>query len=134
MAVKAGAINLAAQFEREQTPLMREAILGSLSAFIKSASFDAKRQYVSDSFNGIEQLCRWLKCSGAERDEKFGPNPKKLYLKLLQLLSDLVINDESIVDDGMSVRNQVKSDHELVKSLIERLSLVNSDAESGPEA
>ena len=43
LAVKAGAINLAAQLEREQTPEMREAILGSLSAFMKAASFTAKR-------------------------------------------------------------------------------------------
>ena len=42
-AAKAGAINLAAQMDREQTPAMREAILGSLSAFMKSANFTAKR-------------------------------------------------------------------------------------------
>ena len=58
-ALKAGAINLAAQLEREQKPAMREAILSSLSAFIKSANFEGKRQYVrpnpdTDELGGLD--------------------------------------------------------------------------------
>ena len=35
-ATKLGAVNLAAQLEREKTPMMREAILGALSSFLKA--------------------------------------------------------------------------------------------------
>jgi len=44
---------LAGQFDREETPQMREAILGSLSAFLKAANFEGKRQYI-ENFNGLE--------------------------------------------------------------------------------
>ena len=37
------AINLAVQLERETRPVMREAILGSLSSFVMTKNFTAKR-------------------------------------------------------------------------------------------
>jgi len=52
-ALKAGAINLASQLEREKTPQMRDAIIGCLSAFLNSANFEGKRQYIEE-FNGLE--------------------------------------------------------------------------------
>ena len=102
LAVKAGAINLAAQLEREKTPDMREAILGSLSAFMKAASFTAKRQYIDPAkgINGLDQLCRWLSVTDKAQIELLGKGAqqRKLKLKLIQLLSDLVINDDSILN------------------------------------
>ena len=45
-ATKYGAVNLTYQFERENTPKMKEAILSSLSSFLKAKNFVGKRQYV----------------------------------------------------------------------------------------
>ena len=45
-ATKSGAVNLAGQLDREKTPVMREAVLGALSAFVRSENFEGKRQYI----------------------------------------------------------------------------------------
>lgn len=50
---------------------MREAILGSLSAFLKAANFEGKRQYI-ENFNGLEQLSTWIRLQGQAEAEKLG--------------------------------------------------------------
>ena len=42
-ALKAGTINLTAQLDREKTPEMFDAILGSLSSFLRNENFTGKR-------------------------------------------------------------------------------------------
>ena len=58
-------VNLTVVLAFENTPLMKEAILCSLSAFLKATNFTAKRQFVTE-FDGVNQLCRWLCVKGEE--------------------------------------------------------------------
>ena len=60
-----GAINLCIQLEREQTPEMRELILGCLSSYLKAQNFPSKRKYIVQ-MNGLEQLSKWLCIQSAE--------------------------------------------------------------------
>ena len=108
---KLGAINLLAQLERERTPFMREAVLGSLCAFLKTENFAGKRLYVARG-QGLRQIRDWLLVKGKEEKEKYGDANMcgKIRIKLLQLLYDLVLNDDGIINDGCYVRDFVGND------------------------
>ena len=62
-ATRLGAVNLMALLELETTPQMREAILGSMSAFVRGGNFAGKRKFLIE-VDGFDQLARWLTLSG----------------------------------------------------------------------
>ena len=60
-----------------------------------------------------------------------GAQVRRIRIKLLQLLYDLVINDETIVNDGYFVRDTLAADARLIPHLL--MDLKNSDVTSAPE-
>ena len=57
------------------------------------------------------------------RDIERGPersfmSTRKIKLKLLQILYDLLLNDDSIINDGMHVRNTVGENEQLIRYLV----------------
>ena len=52
-------------------------------------------------------------------------------MKLIQLLYDLVLNDDSIVNDGFYVRDTIGENKELVEYLISTIK--NTNIEAWPE-
>ena len=56
---------------------------------------------------GIDKLDRMLSLSEAEKERVFGQGTirRKITTKLLAILNDLVLNDDSIIDDGFVVRD-----------------------------
>ena len=54
-----------------------------------------------------------------------GAQRRKLKLKLVQLLGDLIQNDDSIDNDGYTVRNFVAGNNTLITALLETVK--NSD-------
>lgn len=129
-ASKSGAINLAGQLEREKTPQMRDAILGCLSMFLKAANFDGKRKYIFEC-NGLQQLSIWLRLDGDEAIARLGQGAvqRKIRMKLLNLLNDLVLNDDNInLEDPFYVRDQVNNDALLVQHLLDIISNANVEA------
>lgn len=62
-AMRAGAVNLAAQVEREATPAMRELLWGTITQFIKGENFEGKKAYIMQG-KGLEQVSRWLAYTG----------------------------------------------------------------------
>lgn len=47
-ASKSGAINLVSQFQKESTLPMKDAIFGSLAAWLKADNFEGKRRFIND--------------------------------------------------------------------------------------
>ena len=45
---KSGAINLVGQFSREQTLQVKDAVFGSLAAWMKADNFEGKRRFIND--------------------------------------------------------------------------------------
>ena len=133
IATKYGAFNLAVQFEREKDPDMREAILASAGAYLKAGSFAGKRRFVEtrkegDGCDGIEVLTSWLMLSADAENKKFGDDParvRRFKLKLLQLLYDLVLNDDSILNEGFFVRDTLGANKEFFNFLVDQIK--NSD-------
>ena len=121
-AAKTGAINLAAQLDREQTPAMREVMIGSLSAFMKAENFPGKRQYILHQ-RGLEQLGEWISLSGPEKEKKIGKaaQARKITIKFRQLLYDLLSNDDSILNDGFLVRDTISENVDLIDALIDTI-------------
>ena len=52
---KLGAINLVHQYRRESNIKNREALMSSISAFIRGENFDSKREFLQD-FEGMSFL------------------------------------------------------------------------------
>merc|ERR1712226_859111 len=121
-AMKSGAINLASQLEREKTPQLREAIIGSLSSLLNAAIFPGKRHYITD-FNGLQQLSKWVCVKGDEEKEKYGEGAvlRKIKLKLKILLYDLVLNDDNIMQDPFYVRDTLGKDIFLLNHLFDAI-------------
>ena len=65
-------------------------------------------------------MSRWLQLQGEEKTAKLGDGayPRKIRLKLLQLLNDLVVNDDGIINDGFHVRDTLIKDLKLVSELL----------------
>ena len=53
--------------------------------------------------------------------ERSFPSTRKIKLKLIQILYDLLLNDDSIINDGMYVRYTVGENEKLVKYLIKQV-------------
>ena len=117
-----GAVNLLGQLEREQTPAMREAILSSLSAFLKAENFPGKRQFITE-IKGLETLIEMICLKGEAEKEAFGQAAqlRKIRLKLIQLLYDFVLNDDSIINDGFYVRGFMCNHQEIIPRIIKIL-------------
>merc|ERR1711971_503635 len=92
---------------------MGEAILNSLSAFVRSDNFPGKRQFIT-KMNGIDMLSEMIHLSSFGNDAQL----RKIKLKLVQLLYDLLLNDDSILNDGFVVRDAVGKNFPLVESLL----------------
>ena len=86
---------------------MREAILGVLHSILKSANFEGQRQYIVN--DGLKQLSKWCSFRDEQEKEMFGGGAirYKIKLKLIQLLNELIVNDDSILNDGFTVRKAV---------------------------
>ena len=66
------------QLGREKKPLMKEAILNSLSAFIRSDNFPGKRQFIT-KMNGIDMLSKMIHISSFGSDSQ----NRKIKLKIV---------------------------------------------------
>ena len=62
-----------------------------------------------------------------------GAESRKIRLKLLNLLYDLILNDDSIINDGFFVRDTVGNDAALVGHLIETISTADVKAPGSPQ-
>jgi len=91
-ASKTGALNLINQFELEKTNRNKEAAFGALSSFIRAENFDGKRSFVIQ-FNGLDWLASLL-------NDDVANGSLRLYKKVLLLASDLVTNDDTIVEEN----------------------------------
>ena len=85
-AAKSGAINLTAQFDIETEPRMKESVFNCLSSFLKAQNFPGKRKFISE-YQGLEFLVRQFMCA---------EHAMRLRKKVLMLMYDLVLNDDSI--------------------------------------
>lgn len=47
-ASKSGALNLVGQFNREESLMLKDAVFGSLAAWIKADNFEGKRRFIKD--------------------------------------------------------------------------------------
>ena len=101
---------------------MREAILSSLSAFLKAENFPGKRQFITE-MKGLEALIGMICLKGEAEKEAFGQAAqlRKIKLKLLQLLYDFVLNDDSIINDGFYVRDYMCNHPEIISRIIQIL-------------
>lgn len=68
----------------------KEAVFGSLSSFLRSENFPGKREFI-DKMGGLQFLAATL-------HEK--TNSERLLKKVLILMYDLVLNDDSIFEDN----------------------------------
>ena len=84
-AQKQGALNLTQHFDQEKEPALKEAIFGSLSSFLKADNFESKRLFIRD-YDGLAFLSRLI-CQDLTL---------RLQKRVLQLLNDLLMNDDSI--------------------------------------
>ena len=109
-----GAINLMHQYLREDDDKNKEAVLGALSAFLRAENFIGKKEFLQD-LEGISFLKSILQ------------NKQNLTIRLLKkvvfLLNDLVVNDDSIFgkENPTYVRKAVSEDPEFVSYLLEYL-------------
>ena len=92
-ASKSGALNLVGQFEREQSLQLKDAVFGSLAAWIKADNFEGKRRFINDT-NGLDFLKRLL-CDPAV-NSTFNIRLKK---RVMNLINDLVTNDDGIFEE-----------------------------------
>lgn len=126
---KAGAVNLAVQLEREKKPFMREAIIGCVSSHLKAANFAGKIEYITE-LDGLAQLSRWYTTPSEEEKALFGTGalPRKIRLKLLQLIYDFVNNDDSIINDGYHVRRVYGADKKLIARILDAIKNFNIES------
>ena len=90
---------------------------------MKGDNFPGKRIYIKD-MNGYKQLVKNIRQKDLDR---------KIKLKLIQLLNDFVLNDDSILDFGFHIRNELTKDQETMAHLIDSIKNSNpKEAASGP--
>ena len=72
-------------------------------------------------------MSRWVCLKGEEEEEMYykGTQLRKIRHKLIQLLQDFVINDDSIIDDGFHVRDTLCEDEGVLNYLFE--TIANAD-------
>ena len=118
-ASKSGAINLVAQFAKEETLAVKDAVFGSLAAWIKADNFEGKRRFIREK-DGLEFLKR-LFCDSAV-NANFNMRLKK---KVVNLIYDLVVNDDGIFEDNpFHVRQHFCGDQAFLEKL--RVTLANA--------
>jgi len=99
-------------FVKETDMKNREAVFNSLSSFLRSENFPAKREFIS-KMGGLQFLAATL-------HEK--SNSERLLKKVLILMYDLVLNDESIFEDSPTmVRKTFGEQMKIVDRLFEIL-------------
>ena len=125
-ASKSGAINLVGKFTQEETIQLKDAIFGSLAAWIKADNFEGKRRFINEH-QGLEFLSS-LVCDSAI-NQAFTMRLKK---KVMNLVSDLVINDDGIYEENpFFVREHFCNDSEFLTQL--QNCLVNADLQNMQE-
>ena len=122
-AQKQGALNLTQHFDSEKDPVLREAIFGALSSFLKADNFDSKRLFIRD-YDGLAFISK-LVCEDLTL---------KLQKRVLQLLNDLLMNDDSIFGlepngDRFYVRRFISHKDDLIQKLLNNI--LESDLENG---
>ena len=94
-------------------------MLGSLLAFLKAENFAGKVKFIEE-LDGLNLMCKWV-CECKEReDNKYGNKAqmRKIRLKLLQLLYDLCLNDDSIMPGGYHIRDTYCQHESLLTTLL----------------
>ena len=125
-ASKSGAINLVGQFSREQTLQVKDAVFGSLAAWMKADNFEGKRRFINDE-QGLQFLSS-LVCD-ASVNQTFNIRLKK---KIVNLIHDLVLNDDGIYDENpFFVRAYFCGDQNLLESL--KGAIANADLQNMQE-
>ena len=88
--------------------------------------------------HGLKLLADWIQeCDIVESEEpkqfKYGNDAqnRKIKLKLLQLLNDLVLNDDSILPGGTQIRDLYCQHEELIEKLL--VIIESSDITKNPE-
>lgn len=66
----------------------KEAIFGALSSFIRAENFEGKARFIKD-YSGLDFL-------GSLMNDDLASQSLRLFKKVLTLLNDLVVNDDSI--------------------------------------
>lgn len=111
---------------QEETIQLKDAIFGSLAAWIKADNFEGKRRFINEH-QGLEFLSS-LVCDSAI-NQAFTMRLKK---KVMNLVNDLVINDDGIFEENpFYVREHFCSDSEFLNQL--QHCLVNADLQNMQE-
>jgi len=111
-AQKLGALGLMSQFIQEEDMKNKEAVFGSLSSFLRSENFPGKREFIAKQ-GGLQFLAATL------HDKT---NSERLLKKVLILMYDLVLNDDSIFEeDPTLVRKTFGGQMNIVDRLSELL-------------
>jgi hypothetical protein len=101
---------------------MKEALFGSLSSFLKAENFESKRLFIRD-YDGLAFISR-LVCESLTI---------RLQRRVLQLLNDLLMNDDSIFGtepngDRFYVRRFISHKEDVIQRLIRNI--VESDTQN----
>lgn len=119
-ATKSGAINLVAQFEKEETIPVKDAVFGTLSTWIKADNFEGKRRFINEK-DGLAYLSK-LVCDSSI-NQSFNMRLKK---KVMNLVADLCINDDGIFEEHpFTVRTHYCNDLDFVNQAVSIV--VNAD-------
>ena len=108
------------QFKREEALQIKDAIFGSLAAWLKADNFEAKRRFINEQ-QGLEFLASLFYDSSL--NQSFNMRLKK---KVLNLIYDLVLNDDGIFEEHpYHVRQFYCADEDFLNQV--RGCLVNAD-------
>lgn len=107
-----GCLSLMQQFVKEEDMRNKEAIMGCISSFIRSENFDGKREFIG-KMGGLQFLA-------ANLHEK--ANSIRLLKKILILMYDLVLNDDTIFEENPTmVRKTFADQMNIMDRMIELL-------------
>ena len=92
---------------------MKDAVFGSLAAWIKADNFEGKQRFINEQ-QGLDWLTS-LFCQAAEGGQAFNMRLKK---KILNLINDLVVNDDGIFEEHpYTVRQHFSSSQAFMSNL-----------------
>ena len=68
--------------------------------------------------DGLKQLSKWSSFKDDQEKEMLGEGSicQKIKLNLIQLTNELIVNDDSILNDGFTVRKTMIKDKRLIES------------------
>ena len=105
---------------REDSLPLKDALFGSLSAWLKADNFEGKRRFLSDQ-QGLEFLTRLV--TEAAEDANYNA---RLRLNIHRLVDDLVLNDDGIFEEQpFYVREHLGQHEEFLRALAQELSRSN---------